>query len=344
MEIYLKQGHTFPVPVTVAEHLLGLASHDQLKMLLYILCHSDEPLSPARIAQGCKVREEAVEEAIAFWQDANVLLAAQEQPAVRLTDTVSAAPPVQPVQTVPQSAEPQIPAAAPAQSSSNFALMPSEVAARIQENKTLAEMFRSAERFAGRLLNNTEQKSLIWMHEYLGLAPDLILMLVAFCVESGCFQVRYMEKIALEWQERGVLTHALAEADIRRRTEARSFTRQIMKLFEMTRRPTAMQQKYIDGWQAMGVSTELIELAYEKTRNQKDDKLSFSYLNGILQRWTEAGVRTAADAQRADDAFYAKKKQKPAAQKSAANQSEPARSSIDMDVVKQLMNPYGIDT
>ena len=40
MEIYLKQGHTFPVPVTVADHLLGLASHDQLKVLLYLLCHA----------------------------------------------------------------------------------------------------------------------------------------------------------------------------------------------------------------------------------------------------------------------------------------------------------------
>ena len=87
MEIYLKQGHTFPVPVTVADNLLKLASHDQLKVLLYLLCHAEEPLSAETVAQNCKVLPDAVEEAIAFWKDANVLSNTQELPAVRLQNT-----------------------------------------------------------------------------------------------------------------------------------------------------------------------------------------------------------------------------------------------------------------
>ena len=87
MEIYLKQGHTFPVPVTVADNLLKLASHDQLKVLLYLLCHAEEPLSAETVAQNCKVLPDAVEEAIAFWQDANVLSNTQDLPAVRLQNT-----------------------------------------------------------------------------------------------------------------------------------------------------------------------------------------------------------------------------------------------------------------
>ena len=333
MEIYLKQEHTFSVPVTVAEHLLGLASHDQLKVLLYLLCHADEPLSSAQVAQSCKVAEEAVEEAVSFWQDANVLLPAPQQPAVHLTDTAPAAQPAAapaPKKPAPAAAVPRLQS-----SSSNLAILPSEIAARINENHDLAEMFRAAEQLAGRPLNNTEAKSLIWMHEYLGLAPDLILMLAAYCVESDCFQVRYMEQVAMEWQERGVTTHAAVEADIRRRTEARTFTGKIMKLFEMQRRPTSLQQKYIDGWQTMDLPLDLIEMAYEKTRNQKGEKLSFSYLNGILQRWASAGIRTVADAQREDEAFYAKKKA--AGSQNAAGQKH---SSIDMSDVEKLMNPY----
>lgn len=133
------------------------------------------------------------------------------------------------------------------------------------------------------------------------------------------------------------MTHAAVAADIRRRTEARSFTGKIMKLFEMQRRPTALQQKYIDGWQTLGLPLELIEMAYEKTRNQKGEKLSFSYLNGILQKWAEQGIRSVEAAQQADEAFYAKKKaagSKPAADTKAAN------SSIDMSDVEKLMNPF----
>ncbi|MBR4201772.1 MAG: DnaD domain protein [Oscillospiraceae bacterium] len=334
MEIYLKQEHTFSVPVTVAEHLLGLASHSQLKVLLYLLCHADEPLSSAQVAQSCKVSEDAVEEAVSFWQDANVLLSAPQQPAVHLTDS---APEQSAAAVIPLPQPPVQPAAVPRvrSSSSNLAMMPSEIAARIQENRNLAEMFRAAEQLAGRPLNNTESKSLIWMHEYLGLAPDLILMLAAFCVEHDCFQVRYMEQIAVEWQERGVMTHKAVAADIRRRTEARTFTGKIMKLFEMQRRPTSMQQKYIDGWQSLGLSMELIEMAYEKTLNKKGSKLSFSYLDGILQKWAAAGIRTPDDVQREDAQFYAKKK---AAENSAA--APQKNSSIDMSDVEKLMNPY----
>lgn len=341
MEIYLKQGHTFPVPVTVADHLLGLASHEQLKVLLYLLCHADEPLTADIVAQKCKIQPEAVEEAIAFWQDANVLSGTSEPPAVHLQ---GAAPQSQPqlsipVQTPPQSVQPAT-VGKIQNSSSQYSLMPSEIAARIQKDATIAAVFRSIEQMVGRMLHNTEMKSMIWMHEYLGLEPDLILMLAAYCVQFDCFQVRYMEKVAIEWQERGIMTHTLAEQDIRRRTESRSYTAQIMRLFQMTRQPTELQQSFINSWQLQGWSMEMIQFAYEKTRNQMDDKLNFNYLNGILKKWGEDGVRTVSEAQKKDDAYYAARKQKrdnPTKKTPASN----VNSSIDMDIVEKLMNPFG---
>ena len=348
MEIYLKQGHTFPVPVTVADHLLGLASHDQLKVLLYLLCHADEPLSAEAVAQNCKVRPDAVEEAVAFWQDANVLSGSPELPAVRLQNTAppqTVQPPQKPVSLPLQpAAEPkQEPAPEPAAklqiSSSQFSMLPSEIAARIRENQAIAAMFRGIEQLAGRMLNNTEQKSMIWMHDYLGLEPDLLLMLAAYCVQNDCFHVRYMETVAIEWQERGVMTHALVEEDIRRRTESRTYTAKLMQLFEMHRQPTARQQEFFDRWRQQGWSLEMIQLAYEKTRNQNDDKLSFPYLNGILEKWEQAGIRTVADAMKQDDAYYAGKQRRRSAAKKPPEGS--ANSSIDMDDLEKIMNPYG---
>ncbi|MBR6717813.1 MAG: DnaD domain protein [Oscillospiraceae bacterium] len=342
MEIYLNNGHSFPVPVAVADHLLGLASHDQLKVLLYVLCHANEPLSQEQIAKCCKVQPAAVEEALVFWQDANVLLNAQPVPAAAVQNTAAA------VQTEPvlsQQPAPDVKPAAEAETvipriqstSSSFALRPSEIAERFQQNRALAEMYRAAEQIAGKPLTHTEQKSLIWMHEYLGLEPDLILMLAAFCVQENCFHVRYMEQVAVEWQERGVMTHALVEEDIRRRTEARSYTGRIMKLFEMSRRPTTKQQEFIDSWQKSGFSPELVQLACEITRDKKDDKIRFDYLNGILRRWEKAGIRTPEAARQADLAFYDNKKQTQAAGNPAGQSGNG--SSIDMDEVERLMNP-----
>lgn len=347
MELFLHNGHTFPVPVPVADHFLGLASHDQLKVLLYVLCHAGEPLTEEQIAKGCKVLPSAVEEAIVFWQNANVLQNSEPAVSVRIADaqSASAVPPAPEPEPQTQPEPPQSVTVPRVQiSSSNFALMPSEIAARIQNNMPLAELFRAAEQLLGRPLNHTEQKSMIWMHEYLGLAPDVLLMLAAFCIRSDTFHVRYVEQVAVEWQERGVTSHAEAEADIRRRTEARSYTGKVMKLFEMRRRPTALQQSYIDQWQAAQMPVELVQLAYEKTRNQKDDKLSWSYLNGILKRWAEKGVRTVADAEQEDADFYAAKDPKRRGKGKAASADSNAQqthSSIDLDDVAKLINRFG---
>ncbi|MBR3268830.1 MAG: DnaD domain protein [Oscillospiraceae bacterium] len=331
MEYYLRFGQTFSVPVAVADHLLKIASHDQLKVLLYVLCHAETAVTAEEIVRACNVVPDAVEEALAFWQNVNVLRTDDSLPAVRLSDGTAQQPAEK---AIPQPAPVQNASGAVQMNSSSFSLMPSEIAERVRQNAAVAEMFRTIQQYAGKPLNHTEQKSLIWMMEYLGLQPDLILMLAAFCVEQDCFQVRYMEQIAVEWQERGVLTHELVQKDIQRRTQAKSYTGQMMKLFEMQRRPTAKQQAYIDSWCADGMSVELVRIAYEKTREKKDDKLSFPYLDGILKRWKAAGVKTPEQAEAADAAFYHAKKEQ--SQKNAGVSA--AESSIDKDELDQLMH------
>ena len=335
MEIYLNNGHAFPVPVAVADHLLGLASHDQLKVLLYVLCHADETLTQEQIAESCKVQPAAVEEALVFWQDCNILLTAPAVSSVSVQKTAAAA--------LPAAAAPPVQAGTPAaqvQSSSHPHLTPSQIVERMEKNKALKDMFDAVAQFIGDMPNNSMQNSLIWMHEYLGLQPDILLMLAAFCAQHNRFIPKYMEKIAVEWQERGITTHKLALDDINRRTESRSFTGRIKSMFEMQRDPTTKQQEYIDSWQRSGFSPELIRLAYEKTRDKMDDKVKFDYLNGILRRWEAAGIRTPEDAAREDAAYYAaKKKRNPTGNAAGKPAREAADSSIDMDEVEKLMNP-----
>lgn len=346
MEIYLNTGHLFAVPAAVADHFLKLASGDQLKVLLYVLCHSDTALTAEQIAAQCGVQASAVEEALAFWQSVNILRNTPEAaPAAILT---AAAP--KPAEL--PAAKPAEPAAAPVKAavqttSAAWAKRPSEIAERKQQNPAVAEMFAAAEQLAGRPLNHTELQSLLWMHEYLGLKPDLVMMLAAYCIEIGCFQVRYMEKIALEWEERGILTHEAAQQDIQRMETARSFTGQIMRIFEMNRRPTPKQQAFIDGWMQKQLPVDLIRLAYEKTRDAADDRLSFPYLDTILQRWAAAGIYTVEAAEQDAAAFQAAKQKR----KSAGGQggkAQPSRrteiSSIDMEEVEQLIGKAQISS
>ncbi len=350
MEIYLNNGHAFPVPVAVADHLLGLASHDQLKVLLFVLCHAGETLTEAQIAKSCKVQPSAVEEALVFWQDCNILQNAPAVPAVSVQKTAAEAPPaqtapVQPVQTVQQSLSTACDKPTPIYTSSErFHLLPSEIAER-QKDPAIKELFQSAEQYAGRPLKPTEQKSLIWMNEYLGMQPDLISLLIAFCAHIEKFSPSYMEKIARAWQEQNINTSALALEDIEKRTNARTFTGRIRSMFEMPRTPTEYQQGFIDNWFKNGYSLELIRYAYEKTRNSADDKLSFPYIDTILTSWDESGIRTVAEAKQVDESFYAQKRQKKKESgKSSAPASkarkETAGASFELNDFDQLINKF----
>lgn len=357
MEVYLGTSQLFSVPTTVADHLLGIASHDQLKILLYILAHSNQKLSDTDIARACKVRAEAVEEALVFWQSVNVLqndapptichVTAQTpaQPSPAAFQASSAAPKTEPSSvTAPPAAVSDSSESVEANvqtTSSGFHLLPSEIAARKQENPAIAAMLTAAEQRVGHPLIHTELRSIFWMHEYLGLAPDLIFMIVAYCVEIERFSVRYMETIAVEWCKRGILTHELAVEDIEFRTASRSFTRKIMRIFEMKRRPTPKQQDYIDKWQQMNLSPELVEYAYHKTRDNANDQLSFPYLHKILQAWHTEGIRTVAEASAADAAYHEAKRKVPEPQqtprKGTKEPYQPAAHSYDLNEIEALM-------
>ena len=350
-DIFVSFGSTFPVPAAVADHLLKLASHDQLKVLLYVLSRAGAPLSAEQIASACGVSADAVEEAIVWWQDANILSGTQPAPpAVRLTGSSAEAPAaVQSAAPVPPMQKPDAaPAPAVLSDSSRFSITPGALAERLKSAPALSEMFRTMETIIGRTPNYTEQSSMLWMHDYLGLSPEMILTLAAYCRQTDTFQVRYMEKIAADWQERGVRSLAQAEADVQRRMERTTFTGQIMKLFEMTRRPTENQQKYIDEWQRMQYPAELIRLAYETCRDLKNDKVWFPYIDGILKRWHADGIHSA-DAARAEQeahAAAARTKNKTGKRSGASGTAagggspQPGSSSIDMAEVEKLMNQF----
>ena len=364
MEIYLNTGHTFAVPAAVADHLLRLASHDQLKVLLFVLCHAGETLTHEQIARACSVRAEGVEEALAFWQDANILGSVQKLPGVQL----AAGQPAEATEAVKQNQskqEVELKTASQPKSASDtedsqptirrnpvssgsmvMNLMPSEIAARTEKDPAMAELFAQTEKSAGRLLSSTELKSFIWMHEYLGLPPDVILMLAVYSIKILSFNPKFMEKIAFEWAENGITTHEAAERAIHTLESKRGYTGQIIRIFKLSMRPTAMQQEIIDQWQKKGYPFFLIEIALEKARDYVGDKITintFRYMNKILTEWAAAGITTAEAARndtKAIESVTKKKKSSGKEKKAGTSAKNAGASSFDADDLEKLINQF----
>lgn len=294
-------GKIFAVPNAVVDHFIRLASETQLKVLLYLLRNPEQTSKTETIAEFFRITEEQAEDAVQFWVQANILqlpgnsaeiplmsgMDFMQSPAI--TACTPAAPPKTPALPSPK---PEI-----QRSSKELKLDPSEIAAELEKSQALKDLFTCAESACGKLLNHMEQRSLIWIHSYLGIPNEVILLLMEYCISIGKNSIAYLEAIAIHWYEQDITTMEEAEAEIQHMTESHTFTSEIRRMFQMNRKPTKNQQNFIDIWQNAGYSMQLIEVAYELTIEQIE-KLNFKYINRILENWASQGITTVEQVER----------------------------------------------
>ena len=156
------------------------------------------------------------------------------------------------------------------------------------------------QRLMGRTLNTEELKILLGFVRYLGLPTEVVSMLVVYCKERSRQRgnlrnpsLRTIEKEAYAWAERGIDTMEEAAAFITAQNVKNSRMGRLMQLLQIRGRSlTAAEERYASSWLDMGFDDEAIGMAYERTCLNTGG-LSWAYMNKILQRWHEAGLKTA---------------------------------------------------
>lgn len=286
-------SRVFAVPSCVVEQYIKLASGSALKVLLFILYNNDRDYSAEEISAALNIPLEAAGDAFCFWEQVGVLCRnGQDSKPVPVSPQRTAQPPAQ--ASVPEAPKPR--------SKSSYSLTPREIAERIGASEEIAFLFSAAETALQHLLNHTEQRSLIWMHDYLGLPADVILMLLEYCRIIGKLSMAYIEKVAIAWQEKEILTHEAAEKEIQSLKERHSLTYKILSAFGINRKLIAKEEEYIAEWTAKNYDIDLISYAYEKTI-ESINKLSFPYINKILNGWYAKGLLTREQVDKDTQAF-----------------------------------------
>lgn len=317
-------GTMFGVPCVVADNFLKLATGDQLKVLIYCLRCSGKSCSAEEISLNTGVSVSAVADCILFWQQANVLA---QNSISTIENSIMKQQPIteQNIDSADNTSENKTPVRQRQKQNFN----PSEISCMLHDSTDISELFKVAETALGPL-NHTQQNSLIWMFDYLGLKKEVIITLLFYCVKIEKTNSSYIEKIACNWAENDINTLSAAEDEVQRLTVTRDYTGQIMKAFEMNRRPTTKQSEFITQWKEIGFSIELIHYAYEKTIEQIN-KLSFDYINKILLKWRENGYTTVKNVRDAENS-YKKSKQ------TSVRSSES--TSSDVDKYKVVINKF----
>ena len=294
-------GAMFGVPSIVADNFLKLASGQQIKVLLFLLRCSGKTCSAEEISANTGVSAEEVEDAVLFWQQANVL---SPQTSVNT-------PSAQPIMTAPVSTKApanNTPAANTAVAAPNhkFNFSGSEIAAIMEKSQDIKELFKISETILGPLKNG-QMNSIIWMFDHLGLKKEVIITLLSYCASIEKVNTAYIEKIASVWAEKEINTIAAAQDEIQSINAGREYISRIMQIFQMQNRPTSKQNEFIQQWKNAGFSFELIEYAYEKTIEQIN-KLNFNYINKILLSWRDSGFMSVKEVLNAESEYVKKKK------------------------------------
>lgn len=177
----------------------------------------------------------------------------------------------------------------------------SEELARAAGDRKFAELLDFTQKSLGKSFNRNDIATVYSFVEALLLPHDVIMLAVEHCVTEGKGNLRYIEKLLIDFADNEVNTYERAEEYILARANYKSFESKIRKMLGLGQRSlTAREKSIISNWQTEWCcSDELIEFAYEKTV-EKTGKASMSYMNKILENWHVAGFKTRGDVETGD--------------------------------------------
>ena len=163
------------------------------------------------------------------------------------------------------------------------------------------------QRILGKNLTTEELKILIGFIRYLGMTPDVIVLLVCYCKEkarklgkSRVPTLRNIEKEAYEWADKGIDTMEEAAAYTQQQNLRFSRVGRIMEILQIRgRNLTAPEKRYIKQWLEMDFAEDAIRLAYERSCINTGG-LAWPYMHKILTSWHEQGLHTSQQIQSGD--------------------------------------------
>ncbi len=282
---WLYGGSVLCLPGRAVE-FLSRASADELRVLIAMASGCADS---ARLAKMSGSSEEAVLAAVRFWAEAGMISA----------DGI----------------------AAPERRETSRPSYSGEEMERICGEGDMRELIEVCSVVLGKTFTPAETESILYLHDGLRLDFEYIVKLCKHCHDIGKPALRYIEKVGISLYDSGVVTVGALDAYIERERRKQDMEYRIRSLFGLGERAlTPKEREYLEKWTIeWNLPFELIELAYNDMMAAISQP-KFSYENGILKKWVEAGCRTKEDV-----AAYAEKHKK-------APKSEKKEREIGFDL------------
>lgn len=164
------------------------------------------------------------------------------------------------------------------------------------ENNNTKDMLQDIEKLLCRTLSPKEMTMYISWQKDLSFTPEIILLLIQYCVSRGKTDYRYIERVAIGWHEANIKTIDDAQAFIKNHEEKWMKIRKIMTYLgandgEIMKPQEEILSKWINTYK---FSLEIIYKACDICF-QRINKADFKYIDRILSNWYDSGVSSVSD-------------------------------------------------
>lgn len=168
----------------------------------------------------------------------------------------------------------------------------SEISRRLSENPRMSQMYKMVAQILGKTLSSADTELLYSFHDFYALPVEVIIVLIEYYVSKGKRSMKYIEKEVVKWAAAEIDTVEKAKAYIEKREEFLSYASRVRTLLGIQeRRLSTRELSYINNWQTgLSMSLDMVKAAFELTVNQTG-KLSFAYMNKILESWAKSDIR-----------------------------------------------------
>lgn len=171
----------------------------------------------------------------------------------------------------------------------------SDISTYMKNNDGIRHMFLISEQLLNRPLTDTDRKILFSFYDYLGMPVEVIFTLLEHCVSNGKQNMRYIEKVAYTWADKGIDTLSKASVLVKEENEFSSLLKKYKAMFKITGRElTNTEETFIRSWvYELKASDEKISFAYE-TAVTNTGKISFKYMDAVIRNSSSENLKKPA--------------------------------------------------
>ncbi len=227
-----------------------------------------------------------------------------------------------------------------------------------QPDQVFSGLVTAIQQQLGKVLVSHDLTQLLTIYNYLGMPPEVMLMLVTHCISQAESKhgagakptISQIKKEAHAWEREGITSFESANQHVQFLAEVSQLELRVLQIFHLQTRPLIQTERNtVKQWISWGFGDDILTSAYERTVAQTGN-FEWRYCHGILKSWHQQGFQSLEQIKAHDNTLAQRPKQDKkknwpketlqVTENSAPSPEQGKRMEEDMEFLRKMLeNP-----